>query len=234
MIRRTVVLVVHGLALLLALLTAPAASAYALRDPQVPVMTNRLQSFLDGVGESIRVDTDQLDAQSLAVTDPPSCMMYLELAVDPVGVDSIGVYNASEPSPRRMCVFPEEASAGWFAVLTFRSAPERLEVFVFDQVSNLRGIVTYLGADRSNFGFWMQGPGRTFSSQDHRNPGGAAQMLVFGGSGFRLGDEWLCLEAQPVGAGSDQDFDDGVIIVAETCGDAVRPSTWGALKRRFR
>ncbi len=230
--------VVYGLALLLSLGPARAALA-ALRTPQVPVLTNRLQSYLDSRGESIQVETDQLAQQSSPFqTSSPlsSFTLNLSLGGNYAGGDSIGIYNEGEASPSLMRVLPAESRVGWLAVLQFLPSPARLIVGLFDSNNVLQGSTTYPGAVPTNFGFYLQGPGGTFFMQDARNPSGAAQMLLYAGTGANSLGAWLCWEAQPVGAGSDQDYDDAVLF--EECvfcqGDPVRTSTWGAIKQRYR
>jgi hypothetical protein len=205
----------------------------------VVVLTHRLQSYLDSLGESIRVDTDQLATQT-GPLQPSSNLFTFTLTVllggNYAGGDSIGAYNAGDASPNLMRVFPAQATIGWFAVLAFRPSPHRLVVSLFDSNNVFQGTTTYLGADPTNFGFYLQGPSGTLFMQDARNPNGAPQMLSFDGTGNYFGSDWLCWEDQPVGAGSDRDFAD--VVLLEQCTfcvpDPVKKSTWGALKQRFR
>jgi hypothetical protein len=238
MSRKTPVLVALGVALLLSLQPRRATPA-PLRAPQVPVLTNRLQSYFDGLGESIDVETDQLAAQSeplWTVFSSLTVTIAVTLRGDFAGVDSIGVYSPGVASPSLMRVFPAESRAGWFAVLSFDPSPARLMVTLFDSNLSLQGTTTYPGVAATNFGFYMQGPRGTFFMQDARNPNAAPQMLLFGGTGPDTGSWWLCWEGQPVGAGSDQDYFDAVLLEqCITCApDPVRTSTWGAVKQRYR
>lgn len=238
MSRNSPELVVHALAWLL-LLAPSGAAGGVLRSPQVPVLTGRLQSYLDGLGESIQVNTDQLAAQTGPLRTALSVNNFtlnLTLGGNYAGGDSIGVYNAGDASPTLMRVFPAQATIGWFAVLAFEPSPQRLLVALFDANVSFVSATTYLGVDPTDFGFYLQGPNGTFFMQDARNPNDAPQMLAFTGTGIDANMDLLCWEDAQVGAGSDQDFDD--VVLVEECTncmpDPVMKSTWGALKQRFR
>ena len=235
-----------GIAFGVALVSALAATAIhamppppfaPLRSPQVPVLTNLLQSYLNGVGESIRVDTDQRAQLSFTAAQfvcRPPYSWQLELWRSPASTDSIGIYNAAEATPLLMRIFPAEATSGWFEAISFRTAPARLVVNVFDASANFVDPHVYLGVDQTNVAFWLQGAAGPLYMQDARNPTGAAQMLVFAGTGINSGGAWICMEDQSVGAGSDEDYADAILFVGYGCGDPVRKSTWGAVKQRFR
>jgi hypothetical protein len=208
-----------------------------LRSPQVPVLTNHLESYLNSVGESIRVGFDQRVEQSFAASVfscRPPYVWQLELCKSPASTDSIGIYNAAEATPLMMRIFPAEASSGWFAVISFRTGPARLVVNLFEPSGNFLGTHVYLGVDQTNVALWLQGAAGPFYMQDSRNPGGVAQTLLFAGTGIDLGDAWICMEDQAVGAGSDQDYADAILFIYDVCPDPVRKSTWGAVKQRFR
>src|SRR5262245_24227897 len=90
------------------------ASAFDLRASQVPVLGGTLQGYLNGVGQSINVSTDQLDAR--VVNAPilyPSSALVIELTKS-TEANSLGVYNADGPPvPPLFQIFPAAASAGW-------------------------------------------------------------------------------------------------------------------------
>jgi hypothetical protein len=161
------------------------------------------------------------------------------------GTNSIGLYNAGDPAPVLYQVFPGAASVGWFAIASFRSAPVRVTVSLFDAAVNLVGTITYLGADKNNFGFYLQQSGSlVLYSQDARNPGALAQVLSYKGTGFNFGSWWMCFEDATAAQGSDRDFDDAVLLVESISGSDISPipsppvavlrSSWGAVKARFR
>jgi len=210
---------------------ATGASA-ALRVPQVVVAGGTLQGYLNGVGESINVNTDQDATQTWQTTVSGNSTLSLMIELSgSAAANSVGLYNAGNPAPPLYQVFPGAAAAGWFAVASFQTGPTRVVVNLFDNFANLMGVTTYLGADASNFGYYLQGPGGLFYTQDARNPGGAAQALTYAGTGNNAGQWWLCWEDA---ANSDRDFDDAVLFLESIAPTPVGKTTWGALKRRFR
>jgi hypothetical protein len=218
-------------ALSLVALLATGASA-ALRAPQVPVLGGGLQGYLNSVGESINVLTDQEDIQTWQTTVSGNSTFTLMIELSgAAALNGIGLYNAGNPAPPLYLVFPGAAAAGWFAVASFETAPNRVVVNLFDDQANFMGVTTYLGADATNFGYYLQGPGGTFYTQDARNPGGAAQALTYAGTGVNNGQWWLCWEDA---ANSDRDFDDAVLFLESIAPTPVSKTTWGAVKRRFR
>jgi hypothetical protein len=211
-------------------LLATGASA-ALRVPQVAVAGGTLQGYLNGVGESINVLTDQDATQTWqsTVSGNSTGTLMIELSGD-AAVNNIGLYNASLAAPPLYLVFPGAAASGWFAVASFETAPTRVVVNLFDNLANFVGSSTYLGADATNFGYYLQGPvGGVFYTQDARNPGAAPHALTYAGTGANSGQWWLCWED-----GTDQDFDDAVLFLESIAPTPVSKTSWGALKRRFR
>jgi hypothetical protein len=196
-----------------------------------------LQTYLDSVGERITVGTDQQDRQrwSSTVSNNASFTVQAELGPKAPGV-SVGFYNASATSPTLYEVFPSAAVSGWFAVLNFRTAPVRAVVNVFDESASLQGTLTYLGADRNAFGFYLHGSDGVFYTEDDRNPGGQAQFIVFDGTGVNMGNWWIAGEQLSVaGGGSDQQYFDAVLFTEPMgCSCPAQACTWGALKERFR
>ena len=59
------------------------------------------------------------------------------------------------------------------------------------------------------FGFYLEGPGGTFYSQDGLNPSGAAQMLAY----FSQGEFLLAWEDLPKSGGAEPDFNDLVVRI---------------------
>ena len=215
---------------------ASQASAFSPRVPQVPVLGGTLQGYLNSKGETINVLTDQQDAQiwSQSASGNGALTLMVELSAD-AGVNSFGLYNASNPTPPLYQVFPAAASAGWFAIMSFRTLPDRVVVNLFDATAALQGTTTYLGIDANNFGFYEQNgnTGLVLYSQDGRNPGLAAQMLAYQGTGINLGEWWLCFEDAPL-ANSDRDYDDAVMILESVNPLATVPATLGGVKSLYR
>src|SRR6266487_4135377 len=190
------------------------SASAALRVPQVVVNGGTLQGYLNSVGESINVLTDQQDVQRWAATvsNNSTFTIQVELAGNAAS-NTLGLYNASLVAPPLYQVFPGAATNGWFAVASFRTAPVRVVVNLFDNNAAFVGQTTYLGADRNDFGFYLQGPGGLFFTQDARNPGGSAQALTYAGTGINSGSWWLCWEDLSPAGGSDRDFDDCVMFM---------------------
>lgn len=226
-----------GLAFAGLAIIATCASA-ALRVPQVAVGGTSLQSYLNSQGESaINVNTDQADIQTwtTTVSGNSTFTMMMEFAGN-AGSNTVGIYNGGAVAPTLIPVFPGAAAAGWFATASFRNTPVRVIVNLFDQNGVLQGSNTYLGADRNNFGVYLQGPGGTFYTQDARNPGARVQALAYAGTGINAGSWWLCMEDLAMNSGSDGDYDDAILFV-ESVNPTVVPvntTTWGTLKNRFR
>lgn len=224
----------------LLLVVASSASA-AFRVPQVPVLGGSLQGYLNSVGESINVLTDQEDVQRWASTVSGNSSFTIQVELTANGAaNTIGLYNAAAGSPALYQVFPGAATADWFAIASFRPTPSRVIVSLFDSFATLLGSTTYVGADASDFGFYLQGPNGTFYTQDARNPGGAAQAVSFKGTANNVGNWWLAFEdgtvagLNQIGPGSDQDYDDCVLFMESVNPTPVTGTSWGALKQRFR
>ena len=77
-----------------------------------------LQTYLNSQGESINVLTDQQDAQIWAqsASGNGAITLMVELTGD-AGVNTIGIYNATNAVPVPYQVFPGAATTGWFAVM---------------------------------------------------------------------------------------------------------------------
>lgn len=212
---------------------APSASAFALRSPQVALGSSSLQNYLNGVGESINTTTDQLDAQvwTTSVSGNATFTLMIELAGNAAS-NNIGVYNSNAgPSPALFQVFPGAASAGWYATAHFGGG--NMSVALFDNTGAFQGSNNYTGVNANGFGFYLQGPGGTFYSQDARN-GGNAQILTYAGTGVNFGDWWECFEDLPLGGGSDADYDDAVLLLQSVVPTPTNRQTWGGVKNSYR
>jgi len=184
-------------AVLISVVMGAGAASAALRSPQVVVNGGTLQGYLNSVGESINVNTDQLDAQvwTTSVSGNATFTMMIELAGN-AAAKNIGVYNSNAgPSPTLFQLFPGAASAGWYVTAHFASG--NLSVALFDKNGVFQGSNSYSGVNATGFGFYLQGPGGTFYSQDARNGGGNPQILTYAGTGNNFGDWWECFEDLP-------------------------------------
>jgi hypothetical protein len=160
--------------------------------------------------------------------------LMIELAGNAASND-IGVYNSSAaPSPtNKFLVFPGAASAGWFATCHFGPSGA-LTVLLYDQNAVFQGQNNYTGVNRNSFGFYLDGPGGLFASQDARNAGGKAQMITYLGTGQNFGDWWECFEDLPVAGGSDSDFDDAILLLQSVAPTPAHGTSWGKLKSLYR
>ena len=231
---KRVATVIIGLITLLGI--AGTASA-ALRSPQVPVAGGTLQGYLNSVGESINVLTDQQDIQRWAATVSNNSTFTIQVELSGnAAANQLGIYNASLAVPPLYLVFPGAATSGWFATASFRTAPVRVVVNLFDNNATFIATTTYLGADRNDFAFYLSEPGGLFYTQDARNPCGAAQALTYAGTGLNSGSWWLCWDDAQRGCGgpSDSDFDDAVLFLESVNATPASTTSWGQLKARFR
>lgn len=221
-------------AALLLVASVSTADAFSLRVPQVALNGASLQAYLNGVGETINVNTDQVDGQvwSTTVSGNSTFTIMLEAAGN-AAFNSIGIYNIDDPNamPALFQVFPGAASPGWFATAHF-GAGGSLVVTLFDNNSVIMGQTFYAGVNKSRFGFYLQGPGGTFFSDDTRN-GGFAQILTYAGTGINFGTWWECFEDVPY-VQSDKDFEDVVLLVESVSATTTDGMTWGRLKKLYR
>lgn len=223
---------VVGAAVALAVSAAP-GHAFDPRNPQVVFNSASLAAYFASVNQTFNVTTDQLDGQvwSSNVSGNAEFTIMLELAGN-APVNGIGIYNTLDPpNPPLFQVFPGAAGPGWFATAHFASG--NLTVTLFDNNSAFLGQTFYAGVDAAHFGFYVQGPGGTFYSQDARNPGGLPQMLTYAGTGTEYGDWWMAMEDLAFVTG-DADFDDAVLLLQSVVPTAARPHTLGSIKARYR
>jgi len=215
----------------LVLSASSAFAAFSLRAPQVTVNGGSLQGYLNTNDGGINVGTDQLDAQvwTSSISGNASFTLMLELAGN-AAANNIGIYNSNAgPTPTLFQVFPGAAAPGWFATAHF--AGGNLTVTLFDNNSIIMGQTFYSGVNANGFGFYLDGPGGTFYTQDARNPGGLPQMVTYAGTGQNYGDWWMAFEDL---TGSDNDFDDAVLLLQSVVPTPTGPKTWGAVKALYR
>lgn len=221
--------------------TFPLTSAL-LRSPQVPVHGDSLQNYLDAVGENIQVGRDQVVVE-LLTSGSSSSSYTLQIELGPTSGHVVGIYDGHRSSPTLVPVFPAFASAGWSALLSFRSSPTRVVVSLFNENGSFQGSATTLGVSGLGIGFYVEGSAGPVYSQDSRNAGGASQVLFYGGTGVNLGSAWMAAQAEPAAPG-DRDFADTILFLAAQgvcviCPPftypltPVRRATWGDLKLHF-
>jgi hypothetical protein len=131
-------------------------------------------------------------------------------------------------------MFPTAASTGWFAVASWRTAPIRVMISLFDNSATFIGQATFLGSDRNAVGLYLATPHATYFTQDPLNPAHEPRALYYKGTGINTGSFWLTWEAGD--APANDDFDDCVIFM-ENIASGIAPvqrATWAELKSRFR
>ena len=211
-------------------LSLPATGATApLRSPQVPVSGTALAGFFASKGQSISVVGDQRDVPSVSLE--PGTTTITEVAS--FGNGTFGLYNASFATPPLYQVFPGAASSGWISVVSLRTAPTRLVVNLFDPSGAFQGSSTYLAGppDPAALGLYASGA-NTVYSQDTRNAGGFARILVYDGTGSHAGSTWFACELSNDPTG---DFADLVMLLTfSTPPVGTKRSTWGRLQQLYR
>ena len=143
-------------------------------------------------------------------------------------LNDVGMYNAGAGgAPPLYLLLPGVFPADAFATATFMSG-NVLAVRRLDQNAILVSTQNYPGVDPTAFAFYVQGPNGTFYTQDARDPGGNAQALSYRGTGGNAGTWWVCFEDSSVAGGSDQDFDDSVILCESVNPTPALTTTWGS------
>jgi hypothetical protein len=214
------------------LITLASATAHAgLRSPQVPVSGTALSTFFAAQGQTININTQQLDLQVMTV--PALTNFQVNVFGPGTTTTSLGAYNTVPASPALYLIQPASATPGWYELAAFKNTPTRLVVNQFDATNAFQSASSFLGADPTAFGFYEQiTGGATYYSQDSRNPGAYAHVLAFNGTGTRVGWTWFACET---GAGPGGDFADFIVLVNLAPSPVpVNQSTWGRLKALFR
>ena len=206
----------------------------ALRAPQVAVAGGSLQAYLNSVGESINVLTDQDATQTWSHTSSGTSAFTVMFQSSPnAGIQQFGLYNASAVIPPLFFLLSGSVGPQGFSTATFKPG-NIVTVNRFDAGGNFISTTTYGGVDPTNFGFYLTTQCGTIYTQDARNAGGAARAITFQGTGANAGTWWLCWDEAQCAGPSDQDFDDLVIMMESVNPTPVGKTTWGTLKARFR
>jgi hypothetical protein len=210
---------------------ATTADAFNLRSPQIAFSNGTLQSYLTGKGQAINTLTDQLDAQvwSTSLSGNSTFTIMVEMTAS-ANANGIGIYNTNVPVPVLFQVFPGAATVGWHALAHFDGG--NLLVSLFDNFGAFQGQTFYGGVDPDFFGFYIQGPGGLFFSQDWRN-GGSAQILTYAGTGRNAGTWWECFEDLPYNAATSR-YVSAVLSLESVSPVAASGTSWGRLKSLYR
>lgn len=214
----------------LALLVTPAGATF--RSPQVPISGTGLQSLLGAQGQTLDVTTDQqypVQFDGLGVA--PS--FFATIFMQSIGTPTLplALYSQYDPSPEpaHVVVAPTGMLAGWRAVASYGQSPYGLVVSLFDETGALQATTTIPNAPVSGLLFALVSPTGLLFPVDARNAGQQPRLLFYQGTGAHAYDIWICGETD-----GDSDFDDAVYLVENFSLTPVRPTTWGALKARFR
>ncbi|HEY6196700.1 MAG TPA: hypothetical protein VI504_16855 [Candidatus Eisenbacteria bacterium] len=232
--KRTATTMFVLLVALLASAVSISPAAAALRSPQVAVVGGGLQAYLNSVGESINVNTDQDATQTWSHTVSGTTTYTIQFQSSPnAAVQQFGLYNASAVIPPLFFLMSGSVGPLGFSTATFKPG-NIMVVNRFDALGNFLSTTTFGGVDPTNFGFYLTVPAGTVFTQDARNPGGLARAITFQGTGGNAGTWWLCWDEPLVGAPGDQDFDDLVVLLESVNPTPVTNTTWGQVKARFR
>jgi hypothetical protein len=213
---------------------ASTAGAFALRNPQVYILPTSLQDELNNFDGGVNVYTGQVDGQvwRSSVSGNATFTLMLELAGNAPN-NAFGIYNIDDPNtnPALFQVFPGSATAGYFATAHFGPSGA-LRVFLYDNSATPLGFTDYSNVNRNRFGFYLDGPGGTFYSDDARN-GGNAQAVTYDGTGANFGDWWEAFEDLPLQS-SDADYNDMILLLQSVNPTPTHARTWGELKALYR
>jgi hypothetical protein len=218
---------------LLASLGLPAESGAALRSPQVAVSGSTLQTYLNSVGQTVNVLTDQDAAQSWLHTVSGTTEFTINFQGSAnAALQTFGIYSSSAVVPSLVPLVSCALGVPSYSIVSFQPG-NLIVVNRFDNLGSYLGSTTFPGVDPNAFSFYLDTGAGTYYSQDARNPGGAAQALAFAGTGSDAGSWWLCWEESQVSGGSNPDYADEVILMSSVNPTPVSRTTWGQLKARF-
>jgi hypothetical protein len=215
-----------------AAIASPASAG--LRVPQVPVIGGGLQAYLNSIGESINVNTDQQDAQTFQQSASGNASLTIAFQSSPnAAIQQVGIYNAGAVIPPLFFIISGSVGPLGYSTMSFKPG-NILVVNRFDALANFLSTTTFGGIDAGNFGFYMSTAAGTIFSQDARNPGGLARMIVFKGTGLNSGEWFICVDEPGVGTPGDQDYDDCVLVLESVNPLATQQSSLGQVKALFK
>ena len=197
-----------------------------------PVNGSSLQTILNNIttggASSVDVNADQISQDkywALTATGGSVATMIIEVA-GYANDNVFGVYDLSNPA-NKVALFNGPATGGDQVVVSIKASGA---VYV-----NFANTGTTFAS--TNFGYFLQGPGGTFYSDDALNPGAADHMVSYRGEGDQVtlpgnypgvwtADEYV-LGWEDVAFG-DNDFDDMVVMV-ESVMPVPEPTTLGLM-----
>jgi hypothetical protein len=213
---------------------------------------NSLECLFNGAGYAAHcqgsgwiTDGDALDPNAEYITSDEWSIGAAEGSVTSIVIEiagnrlsnSFGLYSLSDPNVR-LEVFSGSDAAGLDG-FGFVESQRTIQVGAGGtyRVSSDPGNVVALG---NSFGFYLSGPGGTFFSDPNLNANGDHQMVAFQGDGQRqvdffdlgsstwLTNEWLLAWEDLTYAGSDQDYNDFVVMI-ESVSQVPEPGTLALL-----
>jgi hypothetical protein len=214
------------LSLLATLTLAGASFATTINGPSLQNILNNITN--DG-SSSVNTSTDQVAIDKywqLTASGTSAATMIIEVAGNAPD-NSFGIYDVADPS-KKVVLFAGAAGEGDQVAVSIHANGA-----VYLNIVNNTG-VTFSG---STFGYFLQGPGGTFYSDDALNPGSLDHMVSFQGkgdlvtlpglnSGNWVSNEYI-LAWEDLEAG-DNDFDDMVVMV-ESVQPVPEPTTMGLM-----
>jgi hypothetical protein len=213
------------LSLLATLALAGASFATTINGPS-------LQNILNGItndgSSSVSTVNDQVAADKywqLTASGTSAATMIIEVAGN-ASSNVFGIYDLADPS-KKVTLFGGAATGGDQAAVSIKANGAVYINFVNTGV-------TFSG---STFGYFLQGPGGTFYSDNALNPGGADHLVSYAGKGDLVtlpglfpgtwtSNEYV-LGWEDLAAG-DNDFDDMVVMV-ESVQPVPEPTTMGLM-----
>jgi hypothetical protein len=191
-----------------------------------------LQTVLDNITDdgssSVNVNTDQVSQDkywALTASGTSAATMIIELAGNAPS-NTFGLYDLANPS-NKVTLFAGAATDGDQAAVSIKATGAVYVNFVNT------GVVFA----SKNFGYFLQGPGGTFYSDDALNPNGADHMVSYQGKGDYVtlptlySGQWTPDEyvlAWEDLANGDFDFNDMVVMV-ESVQPVPEPTTLGLM-----
>src|SRR5262249_943535 len=163
-----------------------------------------------------------------------SASLTIQFQSSPNGaLQQIGIYTGSAVIPPLFFLISGSVGPLGFSTMSFKPG-NILTVNRFDALANFLSTTTFGGVDENNFGFYLSVPTGTVFSQDYRNPGGLARMIVFKGTGLNSGEYFLCWDEPLNGAPGDSDFDDCVLVLESVNPLATQSANLGQVKALFK
>lgn len=178
-------------------------------------------------GSDLDVNSEAVtsSAWTTGATNLSASRLVLEIAGNS-NINRFGIYDLTDTS-NRLEIFDGASSAGQAAVIDYAGGGAYSEL--------LSGGSATFGSG-ANFGFYLSGASDDFYSDAAENPNGSDQMVAYQGNGTRTADflgtgdspwlasEWVLAWEDLRYIGSDQDFNDFVVLV-ESVTDVPAPAT---------